>query len=296
MTYPVNTNEPTAGNHPLKSIFKRGKLGMKVKKMNYWKTAICSIAALAVVATLSETVQAAGWGTIKGQVILDGDAPSIDMLVKKGDKAVKDAAVCAADGVPDQSLVVNDDTKGVANIFIFLSKAKKVHPDLEDPKEKELVFDQKGCKFIPHAMFVRTDQTVKVISSDNCAHNLHTFPFKNNAVNSIIQPNDQKGIEVTNRKAEKLPTEVKCDIHPWMKAYWLILDHPYAVVTDADGKFEIKDLPEGEHKFRAWQEKAGYLELPSDNANDYSRGFEVEVKDDETVDLGVIKVSPGDFK
>lgn len=288
--------EPTVGEHPLKLIFKRGKLGMKDKKMNYWKIAICTVAALAVMATGTESVHAKGWGTIKGQVVLDGGAPTVDMLVKKGDPNVKDAAVCAAEPVPDESLVVNEDSNGIANIFIFLSKAKDIHPDLKDPKEKELTFDQKGCQFVPHALFVRTDQTVKVISSDNCAHNLHTFPFKNNAVNSIIQPNDKKGIEVTNRKAEKLPTEVKCDIHPWMRAYWLILDHPYAVVTDADGKFEIKNLPEGEHKFRAWQEKAGYLELPSDNANDYSRGFEVEVKDGETVDLGVIKVSSGDFK
>jgi hypothetical protein len=30
-------------------------------------------------------------------------------------------------------------------------------------------------------------------------------------------------------------------------------------VTDADGNFEIKNLPAGEWVFRIWQEKAGYL-------------------------------------
>jgi hypothetical protein len=45
-----------------------------------------------------------------------------------------------------------------------------------------------------------------------------------------------------------------------MTGWWVVVDHPYAAVTDKDGNFSIKGLPEGEHEFRVWQEKVGYLE------------------------------------
>ena len=38
---------------------------------------------------------------------------------------------------------------------------------------------------------------------------------------------------------------LRCDIHPWMSAWVGVLDHPYFAVTDAEGKFEIENLPAG---------------------------------------------------
>ena len=45
-----------------------------------------------------------------------------------------------------------------------------------------------------------------------------------------------------------------------MTGWWVVLDHPYAAITDADGKFRIENLPVGKHDFIVWQERAGYLE------------------------------------
>jgi len=45
-----------------------------------------------------------------------------------------------------------------------------------------------------------------------------------------------------------------------MSAYVLVLDHPYAAITDEKGHFEIPDLPVGDHEFRVWQESAGWLD------------------------------------
>jgi len=83
---------------------------------------------------------------------------------------------------------------------------------------------------------------------------------------------------------------VKCDIHGWMKANWLVLDHPYGAITKKDGSFEIDLVPEGKHDFRVWQEQKGYI-----NAGD-KRGFEAKVKDGKTFDLGTIKLKLSDLK
>lgn len=80
--------------------------------------------------------------------------------------------------------------------------------------------------------------------------------------------------------------QVTCDIHPWMKAYWYVSDNPYAVVTDKDGKFTIKDIPEGKNNFRTWHEKVGYIK----------RKFPINIKAGETVDLGKIKIISSKFE
>lgn len=216
---------------------------------------------MAFVGSVSAPSAQAQWGTFKGQVVLDGDAPAIKPLVSKGDASAKDSAVCAAEDVPDEKLVVDSATKGIANVAIYLAKKPKIHPDLEKSKDKEVTFDQKGCRFLPHVMVVRTDQVVKVLSDDAVAHNTHTYPLKNNQENFIVTPNDRKGVTMKPMKlVEKTPSKVACDIHPWMSAYWVIVDHPYAAVTDAKGNFEIANLPEGKHEFIVWQESSGYLD------------------------------------
>ena len=215
-----------------------------------------------VVAVANQTKAGTGdWGTIKGQVLADGNVAPLKLLVTKGDAAAKDSAVCAAQDVPDESLVVDAKTGGIANVVVYLQKKPaKVHPELAKSKAPTVVFDQKGCRFLPHVLLVRTDQEVTVLSGDAVAHNTHTYPLKNKQENFVVSPSDRVGVKVPPQSlVERLPSKVGCDIHPWMQAWWVILDHPYAAVTKEDGTFEIKDLPVGDHVFTVWQEKAGYL-------------------------------------
>ncbi len=72
-----------------------------------------------------------------------------------------------------------------------------------------------------------------------------------------------------------------------MRAYWVVVDHPYATVTDKDGNFEIKDLPAGEHEFKVWHEKPGYLVK---NAKDPKKGLLVTIKSGETFEVPEIKI------
>lgn len=216
-----------------------------------------------------KTATASGIGSVSGTIKVTGEIPDLPPLVKQGDETAKDAEVCAAEAVPNQKIVVGEGN-GLANVFVYLRKAPEGAPEMEPPKEPVL-FDQKGCTFIPHAMVLQTSQPVKAVSSDAVPHNIHTYPIKNTALNQIIQPNDQSGLMIEYTEAEILPLKVGCDIHAWMEAWQLPLDHPYAAVTDANGNFKIENLPAGTHEFRIWHEQAGYLDT----------GFEVTIKDGE---------------
>lgn len=200
------------------------------------------------------------WGTWKGRVVVAGELPDVAPLVAKGDQAIRDS-VCVAHDVPDDSLRVDPESRGLANVFVFLRrKPAIVHPDLESSAESEVVFDQKDCRFVPHAMVVRTGQTVLVKSDDPTNHNTHTHPTFNTPENFLVQPNSREGVPLEFRLPEPVPVKVTCDLHPWMNAYWLVINHPYAAVTNEEGEFLIEHLPAGTQTFRVWHERAGWID------------------------------------
>lgn len=203
----------------------------------------------------STPVGEGGVGTLNGRVVYVGDFSPLAPLFAKG-TATKDPSVCGAEEIPNESIQVKNG--GLANTFIYLEKAPKgaVVPPVGEP----VVFDQKVCIFIPHSMVVRVKQTIKILNADGAAHNTHTYPKKGTVFNSVVQPNDRNGVDLVYGQVEREPVSVGCDIHPWMQAYHLPLDHPYAAVSSEDGTFQIKDLPAGKHEFKVWHEVGKMVE------------------------------------
>src|SRR5262249_54781811 len=118
---------------------------------------------------------AAGTGTFKGVVTFKGTVPKRKVIVTKGDPKVKpeDRAICAGEDLLSDELLVNTEKdNGVANVFIYLRKAPDGYTAPPVPKDP-VVFDQKGCRFIPHALTVRCKQTVLIKSDDDLVHNTH---------------------------------------------------------------------------------------------------------------------------
>ncbi|MEX2288043.1 MAG: carboxypeptidase regulatory-like domain-containing protein [Planctomycetaceae bacterium] len=200
---------------------------------------------------------AAGFGSFKGKVVMQGTAPQLEALVRKGAN-IKDADVCAAQDIPNEKLVVGP-SGGVANVFVYLQTAPP-GAKTTDPPADPVLFDQKGCHFIPHALFVQVGRPLQVVSGDEVAHNTHTKPVRGTQFNAIINKGDRVGVKTTYSTFENQPIPVNCDFHAWMFAWHLPLEHPFAAVTDEKGEFEIAELPAGTHKFKVWHEGAGFLE------------------------------------
>jgi plastocyanin len=221
----------------------------------------------------SSTAAAApeGFGTLKGKVVFKGSVPKLSVLVSTGAK-VADAAVCSAQDIPSERLVVNEDG-GVANTFIYMAKVPK-GVEIPSGENQDVVFDQKTCAFIPHALIVRTGIPFRITNSDPFAHNTHTYPKKNNGSSALVKAGGE-GDPMVYAKEEATPFEVKCDLHAWMRAYHLPLSHPYGAVSNENGEFEIPNMPAGKHQLRVWHEAA--------NGGFINRKLKVEIKPDETV-------------
>jgi plastocyanin len=236
--------------------------------------------------TGSSPVTAEGWGTLKGHVVFGGDAPTPKVLADKG-KAPKDPEVCAKDApVLSERLVIDGASKGVKNVLVYLSKPTRVNDDAKKAASSaKIMFDQEKCIFAPHVLAIMNGLTITLKSSDPVNHNINA-KLKQSPYNQLLAGG--LSVPFTPQGTERVPGEVTCDIHPWMKAWWMVVDHPYFAVTDAKGNFEIKNVPAGTQKLVVWQEavKSGFVTASS--------GDEVVIKandsteKDYTIDPGKI--------
>lgn len=198
--------------------------------------------------------EGSGPGTISGVIKLAGSFGGLPPKQRKG--TAKDPAVCGKDAdIPDETMIVGEGN-GIKNVFVYLD-LKKAPPGTPEP-EAGKIFDQKGCIFSSHAFLVREGTEFEVKNSDAVAHNVHGFPKLQAQPNFAMDPNSSSTL--TFKKAEGAPFQMKCDIHPWMEAWALVLKHPYAAVTDDTGAFTIPDVPSGNYTVRIWHERSGQLE------------------------------------
>ena len=196
---------------------------------------------LAVVVT-SSTIYA---GTLKGNVNYKGKIPKKKTLKMDADP------ICGSshqDKVYNESFIV-DDNNNLANVMVWL---KDVKYKGELPKTNA-VLDQVGCLYTPHVQGIMKGQELLIKNSDATLHNIHSMAKTNTQFN-FAMPKVVKEKTVSFDKVED-PFYIKCDVHPWMKAWVAVFDHPYFAVTDKDGNFKIDGIPAGTYEVIAWQEK-----------------------------------------
>lgn len=221
-------------------------------------------------------VEVAGYGTLKGRVVVTGTPPTLPATIQQSQIKSVDAAVCVYGDIPKHENFEVGTGGELANVFIFLANVPPGAKNMETPSEP-VKFDQKTCTFHPHCLLARTGQTILVLNSDSILHNTHTYPSRNTTFNTGVKPgtDEANGLPLVYQRAERGPVKVACDIHPWMGAYQLPLDHPYAALTAADGAFEISDLPAGTHDFTIWHEVAGTI----------NSRYEVTIEPDATTEV-----------
>jgi plastocyanin len=142
----------------------------------------------------------------------------------------------------------------MGNILVFVSKglpAGKTYPAPSTP----VTLDQKGCVYVPHVMGIMVGQQYRILNSDGVLHNVHTLPKVNPSFNQAM-PAARKEATTKFDKPEAI-FEIKCDVHPWMRAYIGVFTHPFFSVTSTDGKFNITGLDPGTYEITAWHERLG---------------------------------------
>jgi hypothetical protein len=235
-----------------------------------------------VMAAISVPAMAQGnFYTVKGQVVWDDASGPVPKRAPI--KATKDEDVAAKDkDFNTEDWIVDPKTGGVKNVVIWLAPEppaavmanlksgklkdfpsydpKDIHPSLAKPAKPSVEIDQPCCRFIPHVLLAREGQEMLIKNSAPIPHNAKWVSRKNGDINPLIPSGGKYKLE-SPLVAEKFPIEISCSIHPWMKAWVRVFDHPYFVATDEAGNFEIKDAPvlTGNARLFVWHEDAGFL-------------------------------------
>ncbi len=190
-------------------------------------------------------------GTISGVISYNGTAPA----AKKIDTTADAACGKANPNLTTEDTIVKDGK--LANMFVYIKEGtadggKKVGDYTWSTPTTAVQLDQKGCHYSPHVLGVQTNQKLSITNSDQTQHNIHPTPKLNPEWNQT-QPNGAPPIEKTFTRAEVL-IPVKCNQHPWMKAYIGVMKTPFFAVSAANGTFEIKGVPPGTYTVVAWKE------------------------------------------
>jgi plastocyanin len=200
-------------------------------------------------------VDAATAGSISGMIMLDGAPPAPKTINMAG------VPPCAKQHAADNRATTEDIVPGdggtLQNVVVYLKGDFGAYSF--DVPQTPANLDQGGCQFHPHVVALMTGQPLDVVSSDPTGHNVNAMAKINAAWNHTLAPKAQAPYRQSFAYPE-VAIPVKCNIHPWMKAYIAVLDSPYFAVTGKDGTFALRNVPPGTYTLTAWHESYGNTE------------------------------------
>lgn len=192
------------------------------------------------------TVNPSTAGSISGIVKFEGTPPAlkpIDMSANQTCVQLNRAPV-----VPP--VVVVGDQGALAGVVVYVKSGLGKYR-FEVPTSLAILA-QKNCMYEPHVMALMVGQPFAVENDDPTMHNVHPMP-KHNRQWSNSQPAGSAALRSTFERPE-FAMPVLCNVHPWMRAFVFVFDHPYFAVTSKSGSFALNNVPPGTYTVEAWHE------------------------------------------
>lgn len=181
----------------------------------------------------ADAASGARLSVIEGVVTFSGAVPK---------SPIRDDAGTARD-----LLQVDHASGGLQNVTVWLKPVPTGAAE-DVSKLEEAVMDQQDHEFVPRVLAVRAGQSVRFMNSDTANHNVRASSMQR--ANTF---NVYTGINGSYRHQfaadpQQHPIPVGCDIHPWMRGWIYVFEHPFFAVTDAQGRFRISSVPPGKYE------------------------------------------------
>lgn len=193
-------------------------------------------------------------GSVKGTVTWDGEVPErtpIDFS--------KDPKVAAIEKLAlfSEKLVVNNGKVQNAVVFLSSNTEKWLYPANPNAVKVEI----KNAQYVPHVATMDAGQKLAFVNRDEFYHTVLGSPRR---VNPEFNLGLHKAGDEDARVFEysEMGFKVSSDIRKWMNCYVCAFYHPFHTVTNADGSFELKNVPDGEYTLELWHENPD-VQLPA---------------------------------
>jgi plastocyanin len=208
---------------------------------------MAAMLALLVWASAPEMKSETRTARIEGTVTFIGEIPK---------SAMADDA-----GVRHDLIEVDDKTRGLRYTVVHLTRVDggSLYGQRTNSSEK-LLMDQVDYTFQPRVLAVQQGEAVSFKNSDPANHNVRTTASNKTNEFNVFTGVDGKYEHRFGLEPQHRPVRLGCDIHPWMRGWIYVFDHPYFGVTDKAGQFRIAGVPRGEYLLHVVQPDIGYRE------------------------------------
>lgn len=117
---------------------------------------------------------------------------------------------------------------------------------------------QESKRFVPRVAIVPRQGTVDFPNNDPVYHNVFSVSGSNRFDLGLYR----SGASKSRSFADPGLVRVYCNIHPQMVGFVMVVDSPFAAVTDRDGAFRFEGVPAGTWTLKAWHEEGTETSVP----------------------------------
>ena len=186
-------------------------------------------------------------GQVSGLVVFKGVPPKRSPLSRESEPS------CAKTEALSEEVIVAAN-RGLKDVHV---RVKVVGKKAKASAEKKVNIYQNDCTYRPRVLGIVDGQNLVIHNKDGFTHNVHARidgeTWFNRGQPKGLPPLIQKDYGEAGQVLE-----LGCDIHPWMKAFVVISDHPHFSVTNKNGEFKIDGLaPNQTVTVEAWHPKLG---------------------------------------
>jgi plastocyanin len=198
-----------------------------------------ALAAIALATPAGSRSAAQQATVVRGSVAID-----IPIATRRASAAYPSRAVTAVNLAPASE---------VRNVVVFLKDApgRPVTPTRAEIRQRDETF-------LPRVVAVPVGSEVTFPNDDPFYHNV----FSLSRAKTFNLGRYPRGQTRTIRFDRPGIVRVFCDIHSHMTATVMVFNHPWFAVPDADGHFELPEVPPGDRQITAWHERLGDTTLP----------------------------------
>ena len=132
-----------------------------------------------------------------------------------------------------------------SNVVVYL---KGVDGNFSAPMKRPEM-NHLNLAFSPLVLPVLKGITVNFPNSDPVFHSAFSTSPSNPFELGVYGEGSEKWQKFVNAGE----VEIFCHIHPYMRAFILVLENPYFTITDGTGRYTLSGVPKGTYVIKAWQ-------------------------------------------